>query len=358
MTGSPGSASADPAAAAPAVLMVGVNWIGDAVMSMPAVQAWRALNPAARLTMLVKPPLAPLWRMHAAPDDVAAIEPGSLGAVRTGLALRARHFDRAYILPHSFRAAWIAAWSGAPERIGLPGLARGLLGVRVVQSRSGPDRAHQQFEYLDLLLGPGAAAAPEPPRLRIPPEAAASAARWLAGLPAGPRVAMMSGAARGPAKRWPVERFAEAARRLAADHGCAVIALGSPAEAADAAAIAAAAGGRGLSLAGRTDISQWAAVLAGCALAVSNDSGGMHLAAAAGTPVVAVFGRTDPGRTGPLGPLCDVVQAPGARSRDIGREDEDAVRRLAAVTVDEVMDRCVRRLARGGATGGGRSCVP
>ncbi|MBU4460920.1 MAG: hypothetical protein KJ579_10160, partial [Verrucomicrobia bacterium] len=155
-----------------------MNWIGDAVMSMPAVQAWRALNPAARLTMLVKPPLAPLWRMHAAPDDVAAIEPGSLGAVRTGLALRARHFDRVYILPHSFRAAWIAAWAGAPERIGLPGLARGLLGVRVVQSRSGPDRAHQQFEYLDLLLGPGAAVAPEPPRLRIPPEAAAAAARW------------------------------------------------------------------------------------------------------------------------------------------------------------------------------------
>ena len=358
MTGSPGSASADPAAGAEAVLVVGVNWIGDAVMSMPALQAWRARRPCARLTMLVKPGLVPLWRMHAAPDEVVAIAPGSAGAVRTGLALRARRFDIAYVLPHSFRSAWIAAWAGARERVGLAGPARGLLGIRVVRPHAGPGRRHQQYEYLDLLLGPGAGAVPEPPALRIPAEAAETAARMTAGLPPGPLVAVMPGAARGPSKRWPVERFAEVARRLAAG-GCSVVALGAAAEAGDCAAVVAAADGRGRSLAGRTDIPQWAAVLASCALAVSNDSGGMHLAAAAGTPVVAVFGRTDPERTGPLGPACDVVQAPGARSRDVARDDAEAVRRLGAVTVEAVLARCERRLAAvTRPAAGGAPCAP
>ncbi len=327
-------------------------------MSMPALQAWRACHPQVRLTMMVKPGLVPLWRMHEVPDEVVAMAPGSAGAVRTGLALRSGGFDVAYILPHSFRSAWIAAWSGARARIGLPGPARRLLGVRVVMPRTRPGRLHQQYEYLDLMMGPDAGVDPDRPRLRIPTAAAEAAARLTAALPPGPRVAVMPGAARGPSKRWPLDRFAEVARRLAADHGCTVLALGSKAEAEDAAAVAAAAGGRGLSLAGRTDIPQWAAVLATCALAVSNDSGGMHLAAAAGVPVTAVFGRTDPVRTGPLGPACDVVQAPGERSRDIGRVDDSAARRLEAVTVDDVMACCVRRLASGGRGDGGRRCDP
>jgi heptosyltransferase-2 len=325
---------------------VGVNWIGDAVMSMPALQAWRARHPAVRLTMLVKPSLAPLWRMHGAPDEVVAILPGSAGAIRTGLSMRARRFDAAYVLPHSFRSAWIAAWSGASVRVGLPGLARSLLGLRVVRPRLEPGRRHQQYEYLDLLLGPGAGVTPEAPRLRIPADAAAAAARLTEGLPPGPRVAVMPGAARGPSKRWPADRFVAVSRGLAAG-GCTVVALGAPSERDECAAVAAAAGARGLSLAGRTDIPQWAAVLASCRLAVSNDSGGMHLAAAAGVPVVAVFGRTDPDRTGPIGPACDVVQAPGTRSRDIGRHDHGAERMLRAVSVDDVMSRCLRRLAGG-----------
>ncbi len=346
MTGSPASASADPAGPAGSVLAVGVNWIGDAVMSMPALQAWRARHPAARLTMLVKPALVPLWRMHEAPDEVVAILPGSSGAVRTGLSMRARRFDAAYVLPHSFRSAWIAAWAGARVRIGLPGLARGLLGLRVVRPRPQPGRRHQQYEYLDLLLGPGAGPDAGAPRLRIPADAAAAAASLTEDLPPGPRVAVMPGAARGPSKRWPADRFAEVARGLAAG-GCTVLALGAASERDDCAAVAAAAGARGRSLAGRTDIPGWAAVLASCGLAVSNDSGGMHLAAAVGVAGVAVFGRTDPDRTGPLGPAWDILQAPGAKSRDVGRHDDGAGRMLRAVSVDEVMSTCRLRLAGG-----------
>lgn len=338
MNGSRGSASADPAVrAAGPVLAIGANWIGDAVMSMPAVQAWREANPETRLTLLVKPGLAPLWRLHDAPDEVLTIDPGSIGALRTGRRLRAGGFARAYLMPHSFRSLWISAWSNIPDRRGLPGFARRALGVRVVHPRLSPDRLHQQYEFADLMLGAGTGARLPPPRLRVPEGARIEAEKRVAGLPSGRRIAIMPGAARGPSKRWPVERFADLARRLVGDGDVCVLVLGSAVESAACEAVAAAAGARGRSLAGQTGIPEWAAILSGCDLAVANDSGGMHLACAVGIPVVAIFGRTDPARTGPLGARSIVIQPPGSRSRDISRFDREAARRLASISVDDVI---------------------
>ena len=142
------------------------------------------------------------------------------------------------------------------------------------------------------------------------------------------------------------------AARLARERGCVVLALGGPDDVPAGVAVAGAAGDRGRILAGRTGLEEWAAVLARCSLAVSNDSGGMHLAAAVGTPGVAIFGRTDPDRTGPLGGRCTVVQSPGDRNRDVGRADAEAVRRLDAVRADKVMEACLARLAAPGPGGG------
>lgn len=323
-------------------LIIGVSWIGDTVMSFPAVQAWRRRHPADHLAVLAKPAPASVWRLHPAPDDVWTLEPGAGGVWRAARAARRARFHEAWVLPHSFRSALIPWLARIPARIGMPGHARDAMLTRVVPFRPSEGRTHQQYEYLDLMGLQGAA--PEIPRLRIPDNARATAAQWMEAGGGRPGIAIMPGAARGPSKCWPLDRFAEIARRAAAEGGALVLACGSPAEREACETVAGAAGARGRSLAGMASMAEWAAVLAVCRLAVANDSGGMHLAAAAGTPVVAIFGRTDPSVTGPLGSGHAIIQAPGEKNRDISRQDPEARRRLDSIDVDDVWAACRNRL--------------
>jgi heptosyltransferase-2 len=197
---------------------------------------------------------------------------------------------------------------------------------------------HQQYDYaaaLDVLelLNP-----PPAPWLRLTAEDR-TAASWVTNLPDGPRLALMPGAARGPSKRWPAERFAAVAQTLARD-GWHILVLGSPADREAGQRIAAAAGVRGHNYVGETTLGTWAAILAVCDLALCNDSGGMHLAAAMGLPGVAIFGATDPARTGPLGAGWTVLQKAPTRSARIGRTDPRARQWLETITVDEVVVAC------------------
>ncbi len=340
MNGLTASVSGD--APAGRTLIVGVSWIGDTVMSWPAVQAWRRLHPAHALTVLAKPAPATLWRLHPAPDEVWTLEPGARGVWRAARAARRARFQEAWVFPHSLRSALVPWLAGIPARIGMPGHFRDALLTRVVRPRGGPGRAHQQFEYLDLMgLGDEV---PEVPRIRIPESARTAAAPWLAAGGGRPGIAIMPGAARGPSKRWPLDRFVELARRAAGEGGAYVLACGSSAEREACEAVAGAAGAQGRSLAGTAGMAEWAAALSACTLAVANDSGGMHLAASVGTPVVAIFGRTDPSVTGPLGRGHAVIQASGEKDRAISRKDDEARRRLETVSVDEVWTACRARL--------------
>ncbi|MBP7276390.1 MAG: lipopolysaccharide heptosyltransferase II [Kiritimatiellae bacterium] len=341
MSGSTAFASAD--AASGRTLVVGVSWIGDTIMSWPAIQAWRAAHPSRFLAVLAKPAPAELWRMHAAPHEVWTLERGAGGVRRAVRAIRHAGVQEAWIFPHSLRSALIPWLAGVPVRIGMPGHApRDLLLTRVAPVSRAPGREHQQFEYLDLM---GCAeASPGRPELVLPAEARARAAEWTSAAAGRPCVAMMPGAARGPSKCWPVDRFEEVARRLARETDAFVVVCGGAAERDDCRRVAAAAGERGISLAGWMTIAEWAATLAACRCAVANDSGGMHLAAAVGTPVVAIFGRTDPAITGPLGAGHAVLQAPGIKGRDVPRRDEEARRRLEAIRADEVWSACRARL--------------
>ncbi|MCX7819241.1 MAG: lipopolysaccharide heptosyltransferase II [Kiritimatiellae bacterium] len=330
--------------------ILGVNWIGDTLMSAPAVAVWRRRYPSARLLILARAAPAAVWRLLGLGDEVEVIAPGALGSWRAAVALRAWRAELVAVCPHSVRSSWMAAVSGAPKVVGLPGPMRRWFGIDVVRPALRPGRRHQQFEYVDLLLGPGAEVSLEPPRLKIPAPLVDEAEARL-GRARGPRIAVMPGAARGPAKRWPAERFAETARRLAGEDGADIIVLGSGEDRAAAALVAAAAGSHGHNLAGETSVELWAAILSRCDLALANDSGGMHLAAAAGVAGVAIFGRTDPEVTGPLSPVWTVVRAPGAGRRDLRRCDRDAIRRLRAVSVDEVVCACRQRLAISGLRG-------
>ena len=317
------------------LLVCGVNWIGDAVMSMPALQTWRERHPDARLDLLVKPGLLPLWSLHGAPDRLHRMEPGCAGAWRTARLLRKQSCDAACIFPNSFRSALIPWLAGLPRRTGMPGHGRRWL-LSATPAGTPPAGRHQAYEYYHLL----SEAPPDPlpaPRLELP-EALQKWARDQEALRPGPQVTFLPGAARGPSKQWPEPHWVALGRQLfESGFGGTLLIQGGPAEAALCNRIAGDIGRGAVSLAGQTDVPQWAALMSRCALVVCNDSGGMHLAAAVGAPVLALFGLTDPEKTGPLGARCRVLQHSSVRRRDIPRDCPEARAALAAITPDEVL---------------------
>lgn len=286
------------------------NWLGDAVMALPAVDALGRLG-----DLLVHATAPTAGILRAAGCAVEEIPHGfSLQAI--GSTRRARA-DAAVLLPNSFSSAAVAALGRAPRRIGYPLHARRLLLTDPVPL---PDpRPHQIDEYLRLAeatervllrLAVGAGlersdAVSTAPRLRPDPE---EVERWRTriGAPGG-AVGLAPGAAYGPAKRWPTARYVETARRIA-HGGRRVVLLGAPADRGTAGEVAAAVPGA-LDLSGRTRPDDLPPLLAALAAIVTNDSGAAHVAAAVGTPVVTVFGPTDAERTAPRGPRTRVVSA-------------------------------------------------
>ncbi len=335
-----GGPAGGPAGGRGGLLVVGVNWVGDTVMAMPALAAWRAAEPGRRLLLLAREHLLPLWRLHGAADALLPWRLGAAGTAATLRAVRAQHPDRAVVFPRSFRSAFVPWRAGVPEREGPPGHVRDALLTRVIDPHPAGAASHQAFEYYRLLGLPCPEAVPTP-RL-VPPAADVEAVRSRFGavVDGGP-VGLVPGAARGPSKRWPARRFAETGRRLAARTGRPVVVMGAASERELCGEVAAAAGPGAVNAAGRTTLTEWVALLRCCRVVVTNDSGGMHLAAAAGAPVVAVFGATDPDRTGPLSGRAAVVQAAGERDRAIGRRDVRGERALAAVSVEAVLARCL-----------------
>ncbi len=325
-----------------ATLIVGVNWLGDSIMTMPAIQAWRRAHPDARLVMLVKPKLKDLWRLHPAVDEVWALSPGGRALAAMVRAARAQKFAAAFVLPHSFRSGLVPFLARIPKRIGPPGHGRDWMLTAVIPPGLDAEREHQCFEYMSIL---GTARTNEAPHLQLTPELIARAHNLL-GTPESARqsrdrqlpgwIAVMPGAAYGPAKRWPAERFAAAARQLKDRLQCNIVAIGSAEEHELCAIVARDAGPESLNLAGRTTLPELAAVLAQCRLALTNDSGGMHLATAMGIPVTAVFGITDPVRTGPLGAAARVIQDSANRSRDLRRDSPEARASLLRITPEQV----------------------
>ena len=207
----------------------------------------------------------------------------------------------AILLPNSFQAAVAAARAGIPERWGYRTDWRGMLLTRAIDRP--PAGLHQVDYYQHLVRALGFPNGPDAPRLEVSPEIRTAAAQVLeqAGWDGRmPLVALAPGAAYGGAKRWPAESFAALARALAGD-GLRPVLIGGAADAPGGRAVQAALGDPtlALNLIGRTDLPTLAGVLTAARMLVTNDSGAMHLAAALGTPVTAMFGPTDERITAP-----------------------------------------------------------
>lgn len=328
-------------------LIYAPNWLGDAVMAMPALQVWRRWNPGTSLTVLTKTALAPLWRMHPAVDEVMELGPGNAGTLLAARDIRARAFSDALILPNSFRSALIPWKAGVPRRRGFARHGRTLLLTERAQPRLAATHAHQCWENADILLGDGwwEGEGLPPPQLGLSRGDVHAACRAFRIPPDSLLVGIIPGAARGSSKRWP--HFGEAAARLAAEiERLRFVVLGTAAESGLCREVAARVGPAATCVAGGTTMPQFAALLAACQLVLCNDSGGMHLAAAVGTPVVAVFGMTDPGRTGPLGAGHAVVRRDDVQGdRAISRNSRDAQAVLASIEPDRVVG-AARKLLR------------
>jgi heptosyltransferase-2 len=320
----------------PRFLVCGPNWIGDCIMAMPALQAFRRTVPEADITMLVKRPLEALWKMHAAPDRIEVFDESFAGARHAAALLKTRDFSRAYIFPNSFRSALIPFLARIPDRIGTAGHWRRGMMTQLVEFKRSSLRRHQAFEYFDI-MGLETAGF-EVPQLAVPPEAVSAATVLLGDGPMPLRIGLFPGAARGPSKRWPPMHFARLGARFAKERGAGIVVFGAPSEQGLCDEVARDCGKETVNLAGRTSLPQLAAALKACDLVVCNDSGGMHLTAAVGTPVLAIYGLTDPSRTGPLGARRRIIKAEAPASRDIARTSEAAEKALAAIDPDRVFE--------------------
>jgi heptosyltransferase-2 len=288
-------------------LVRATNWVGDVVMSLPAVRALRAADPKGRLAVLAREWVAELYRHLPEIDEVlvdSSKGDGADGTARERLVaeVKERGFDRAVILPTSFRTAWTLALARVPERIGYRGELRGALLTKAVGLSLAPGE-HQVWKHLRLAAAAGAPhpAAPDvswPVRddVRESGRVRLGAAGWKA----GPFVAAHVASFAHAAKRWDLARFAAVFDELASRRGLPVVLLGSAAEKpVNAAAAALATKARAFDLSGATTLPEALGVLAQARLFVGNDSGLAHLAGAAGTPSVVVFGSTDPEATRP-----------------------------------------------------------
>lgn len=293
------------------ILIRATNWVGDAIMALPALRAVRSRFSDAQITILARPYVAAIYKNQHVCDSLLLVDDQN-DIVNE---LRAQKFDVALLLQNAFQAAWLAWRAGIPERIGYARDGRSFLLTKAVPvPHAGEIPAHEQYYYLELLRRTGwleSTVAETFIKLMVSEEDRHRASEFLLSSGTNPRnlcIAIGAGASYGSAKCWPPDRFAELANRLQSQAGIDVILFGTSAESAVSSAIAAGMRRPPIDLTGKTSIADLPALLSQCHLFVGNDSGAMHVAAAVGLPVVAVFGPTDPLGTAPVTPRCTIVQ--------------------------------------------------
>jgi heptosyltransferase-2 len=268
------------------VLIVAPNWLGDAVMALPAIRDVRRHYSDGSLTIAARSSVATLFRAVPGIDRTAVLhknEPMTVSA------------DIGILLPNSFRSAWSLKRAGVKERWGYRSDFRGTLLTKAI--RRPAKKVHYGEYYSHLVRQLGVPTGPLTPQLVVPAPAIQAATTMLQERgwnTRDPLIGIAPGAAFGHAKRWPRKRFAELATLLRRDIGASCVILGR-AEDRDAAQDI-----EGINLVGHTDLLTLMGVLSQCRALVANDSGALHLAAAVGVPVTGIYGPTDERYSTPL----------------------------------------------------------
>ncbi len=312
------------------ILVRSSNWLGDAVMTTPALRRFKQGRPDIRLTVLTRSKLADFWRLVPEVDELITIDSGDT-IFRVASKIRGR-FEVAILFPNSTRAA-IEAWlAGIPRRVGYSRPWRDFFVNQFISDAPSPaPLCHQTGHYLRIADRIGANLS-EP----LVEEVHRIAEPGLAGL--------CPGAEYGPAKRW--TEFGLVARQLSERRGVHWLIFGTAGEKPLAADIMKTLGTSATDLSGRTSLLELAAQLRRCRLLLTNDTGTMHLAAFLGVPTVSIFGSTEPQLTRPIGEAHVVIRHHVECSPCFLRECPLDFRCMKAVTVDEVVREVERVLKR------------
>ena len=305
------------------ILIRSSNWLGDAVMSVPAVRAIKNGRPDARVSIAVPEKLAALWKIVPEVDEIIVLPSKSVVAAAQ-LFRRRPPFDVAILFPNSLRSALEVFLAGIPRRVGWRGHGRRWLINQAPRASIPAGIIHQTYKYLELASTLGAVVTPEFPSAKSITD---RRGRFKFGL--------CPGAEYGPAKRWP--RFAEVAQEIAGRFAVQWILFGTAGDGAIGDKVAEVLGDNCVNRIGQTTLEQLINELRGCDLLLTNDTGTMHLAALLRVPTVSIFGSTEPQRTGPLGQGHRILRHHVECSPCFLRECPLDFRCMAAVTNAEVV---------------------
>jgi heptosyltransferase II len=348
------------------ILVRAPNWIGDAVMCEPALRGLRSLFPEAELAMLAKPAIAELFAAYPGLNRVLVydkeVHAGMAGKWSLAGTLRRHGFDLAVLFQNAFEAAFIAWLAGIPRRYGYATDGRVLFLTQPVAVPRPDNLVHQVEYYWNMLKPLGVSGEAPPPTLHV----SADEDRMVDGRfasagidPSSIMIGVNPGSTYGRAKRWLPERFAEVAHRLVErlrrTEGAPVVVviLGAKGEELLGKDIASRIGRQSIVLSGATTIRELMAVVKRCRLLITNDTGPMHIAAAFGVPIVAIFGPTDARTTAPYGQERSVVRETVDCAPCLLRDCPIDHRCMTRIPVDRVYEAAVKQL--GGSFGLSRS---
>ena len=334
------------------ILVRSTNWIGDAVMTTPALAVLRQHYPQAEIVVLANPLVAQLFTYHPAVDQVMVydkkgVHHGVAGFLKMAKELRAQRFDGAVLLQNAIEAAFLAVFAAIPRRIGYVTDGRRLLLNYPVAVGTTEKSLHHTDYYLKVLAQVGITAGGSSVGGKLCLTCDANEQQWAKNILAGDDtsdngseniIAINPGAAYGSAKRWLPERFAEVADELAHSYNATILLTGGPGENEIGADIAAAMSAPVINMVGKTSVRQMMALLEQSSLLITNDSGPMHVAAAFAVPIVAVFGSTDHTTTSPAAENVKIVRKQTDCAPCLLRQCPTDHRCMTAITAKDVIE--------------------
>ena len=340
------------------ILIRGANWIGDAVMTIPAMRELRRLFPDAEMTLYTRPWAEGIFRDACLVDKILTVESKSSRFRETlaeGKALKRQGFDLAVLFTNSFQSAAVIRFAGIPKRFGYAREGRGILLTDPIKPPRWRDERHQVYYYLNIvseierrLFGTATVDEKEPiSTLQVSEDRRSEARAFLEGAGVDlskPIIAFGAGSTNSMAKRWGGEKFAELGSRLAAELGANILLLGTKNESDVSRQVIGLANADIIDLAGATDLSAATAILCECDLFVSNDMGLAHIAAAVGTKTIVIFGPTNDVTTRPFGPDAVIVRHEVECSPCMLRECPIDHRCMRRISVDRVFELAKKEL--------------
>jgi heptosyltransferase II len=341
------------------IVVRGANWVGDAVMTVPALRALRTLAPKAHITLATRSLARGIFDGADFVDELLVHDRAG-GAISDVIAQsrdwRSRNFDLAILFPNSFQVGLISRLARIPIRLGYATERRGFLLSHPVTLPEWRAARHESFYYLNIIaelerlaFGTAKTMDQEPiGNLTLATERIADAKRFLStqGIREGhPLVAICPGSINSRAKRWPAERFAAVADRLAAELDADVMLIGSAAELDVSQQVSAQMKRAPIILTGKTDLELAAGILDRVDLLITNDTGPAHIASALGRPTLVIFGPTNPLTTRPLSSAAEILRIPPDCAPCMLRDCPIDHRCMTAITSELVFERATELLS-------------